>query len=385
MNFKRQDNETYVSFMKRIVNGVRVGEVSYEEMGDYLLGADNCYSSENLRKCYYLLDKIVDRLDDVICTGDEMLSEISRQKDELYKERVRLRDKVRARNKSLTEDARFENLCDILKERLDEMPPVVMESQQKIVNGTLEASLLVSDIHYGLKIDNMVNLYDKEVCRDRLNELADKTMYYCEKNKVGLLHVELLGDLCSGIINVSNRVEEEEDVIAQIVEVAELLAAMIRKLQTKIPKVDVYAVFGNHGRAIPNKKESLTRENLERLVFHYLKLRLPNVKVITSENEDLLTVKIAGRSMVLTHGTNDTPSSAVTNCVRVLGYKPDEIHMGHLHTFGWEDDNDSDVIVNGSLVGTDVYAMDIRKSTKPSQTLRIYDTDTICVKIILNE
>jgi hypothetical protein len=39
------------------------------------------------------------------------------------------------------------------------------------------------------------------------------------------------------------------------------------------------------------------------------------------------------------------------------------------------EENDITVVVNGSIVGTDDYAVSIRKNTKPCQVLRVYDRD----------
>ncbi len=47
-------------------------------------------------------------------------------------------------------------------------------------------------------------------------------------------------------------------------------------------------------------------------------------------------------------------------------------------------DSKCEIIVNGAVVGTDEYAVSIRRSTKPSQTLRIYDMDVCTYKIVLN-
>ena len=59
---------------------------------------------------------------DCVITDNDILKEIEKQKDELYKERVRLRDKQREINKCLCEESRFENLKEVLINTLSDMP-----------------------------------------------------------------------------------------------------------------------------------------------------------------------------------------------------------------------------------------------------------------------
>ena len=115
MQLIRHINESYTAYLKRVVQATREKQLTYEEMGDCLLGERNVYSSENLRKCFYALDIIADRLDeDIVITDNDVLAEIEKQKDELYKETQRLRDKKREIHNDLRKMARFENLENVL-------------------------------------------------------------------------------------------------------------------------------------------------------------------------------------------------------------------------------------------------------------------------------
>ena len=50
MPMERKSGESYVSYAKRLTNSVEDGIIEYKEYGDSLLGIDNNYSSENIRK-----------------------------------------------------------------------------------------------------------------------------------------------------------------------------------------------------------------------------------------------------------------------------------------------------------------------------------------------
>lgn len=379
MQLLRHINESYTAYLKRVVQATREKQLTYEEMGDCLLGERNVYSSENLRKCFYALDIIADKLDeDIVITDNDVLAEIEKQKDELYKETQRLRDKKREIHNDLRKMARFENLENVLIDKLSDTPsPSIIKNITYEPYKDVEAVLQISDIHYGIEINNSVNVFNKRIAQIRLETLAHRVVDYCKTHKVNILNIELLGDLISGYINVSNRVEQEEDLISQIIEVSNLLSSTINYLCSKIPTVNLYCVFGNHSRVNPNKKEHLNRENYERLIFKYIEMQTKGVSnFVTSENEDYLWYELGnGTKIVCTHGDKDTLSNIVTNYIALLGFVPNEIHLGHYHNFKIIEENDITVVVNGSIVGTDDYAVSIRKNTKPCQVLRVYDRD----------
>lgn len=381
---ERNDGEKFTPYFKRIVGLAADKRITYSEMGDALLGVANVYSEDNLRKAFYVLNKVCDKFEeDYITDSSDIIAEIEEKRDELYKARVKYRDKLREYNKKLTEEARFENLKDtLLMAVADNKSHLPVRKNVDYSPASIEASLIISDLHYGLKIDNQVNYYDTEVASERIAELVDKTIEYCKLYKVQTLHCCILGDIISGIIKVSCRVEQEEDFITQIINSAELLAEAVQRLAESIPEVRAYTVFGNHSRVMENKTENVNRENVERLLYHYMKAVLPkDIKFLTSMNDDYLVTKIAGKTVVMEHG--DKTKNPVIDYVNILGYVPDEIYRGHYHSFSVRNENDVQIITNGSVVGTDDYALSIRKSTKPSQTLRVYGRDISTFEIVL--
>lgn len=88
---------------------------------------------------------------------------------------------------------------------------------------------------------------------------------------------------------------------------------------------------------------------------------------------------------MLVHGDKDTPTNVLDNMVRTLGIIPKQIHMAHRHHIAANDDCDTEIIANGSVVGSDDYALSVRKVTKPSQVLIIYDKDVCIYKLVLDK
>lgn len=385
---ERREDESYLEYIKRVTLALEDKQINYLEWGDCVLGADNCYSMDNCRKGYYIVSKMLDKIDfSLDYSSDDMIKLIETQRDELYKERVKLRDQRREYNKILSNQARFEHLVDTMVEEIQCMQPLRFEykTHNNINIKQVEAVAMISDIHLGLQTDSQFNFYDIDTAINRLNQYKNKIIHYCIKHNVTKLNMEILGDCISGIIHGSVRVQQEEDVISQLMIVSEALSDMAIELQQYIPEVVVYNVYGNHSRLISAKKESISKENMERLISFYMRTRLGDkIKVIDGYTEDFLWYKIKNRTIVLTHGTNDKPTTALNNMIRILGFVPDEIHLAHRHHVETIDDCDTEIIANGSIVGTDTYAVDLRKATKPSQILRIYDEDICNYKIVLD-
>lgn len=297
--------------------------------------------------------------------------ELNDLKNEIYKERVRLQDANREKRNYLREQARFENLIEVLKENIVQIP---QEKEAKISQSYNDrnnvAVALLSDIHYGLQVDNNVNMYSTTIASSRLNFWSTQVIEYCQLYHVQTLNIVLCGDLISGLIKLSARVAQEEDVAEQITTISEILSQEITKINSKISFVNIYGIVGNHSRMNANKEDNIDSENFERLIFRYIELRT-GLKVIDSGHSDYLEFNVGGNNCIATHGHNDKFGNVVNDFSKVLGYIPDYIYMGHTHHLQVEENGQTTVIVNGSVVGADDYAVKIRKYTKPSQVLHI--------------
>lgn len=376
---ERKEKETYKSYLTRIINAKENGQITYEEMGDFLVD-DNRWNSDNWRKFYYIAKEVVKKLDeDIEYTQDDVIREMEDMKIEIYKEKVKLRDQRRELNKLHTKQARFENLVEVIKERLEEIGTLPREKYYKQLDKEKGATLMVSDLHYGIKVDNQFNYYDTEVAEDRLKQLTNKTIQYCKKHDISHLNIELLGDMVSGTIHTGVRVQQEEDIIQQIIDCAELLSNMVNDLAEHIENVTVYSVYGNHGRTEPNKHDAINRENYERLIYYFMKNRVKGVRFIDSQGEDFIKYYDFGKTFVISHGDKDKQATSIETYSKMLGEQVGEVHLGHFHEFK----EIGNVIVNGSIVGSDDYCVSIRKHSKPCQVLKVYGEDECTYKLIL--
>lgn len=325
----------------------------------------------------YFMDKATDEL------ADDMIDSLQKKKEEEYKERVRLQDARREYNKNLRLEARYDNLVDTIKEAMEYMPNLEFRCKDVDSDGA-KASLLISDLHYGALVDNPINYYDTEVCKERMDTLLNKTVKYCAIHRVKELYVNLAGDLVCGNIHLTSRVEQEEDVITQTMQVAELLSNFLSELSKHVDSITVVCVQGNHSRISPNIKDSLNQENFERIIFEYIKMRLPEIRMLRNGNEDWIAYNIGDKKIFLEHGDKSSVNSAKEKAVNMVGYAPDVILFGHFHHMEVNDKNGTDVVVNGSVMGVDSYAIKRRFNTEPYQVMQVYDgKDTCTYKLTL--
>ena len=390
---KRGENESLINYFNRITRDRKELDLSYEQWQELLIG-ENKYSSENCRKAYYIISPLLEILSEDeknrIVEGIESKEELERlikaNKEALLeneKMKIQYQDQRREYRKYVRESGRFDHLVSELTKSvkvLNKEKPLFNTHKQKIrILENNEAVLMTSDWHIGANFKNYFAEYSIDIAKKRIKELTEKTVEYCLANNVSTLHVELLGDSLDGSIHTSARIESEEDVISELMIYCEVLSEMINELSIFIPYIKVHSVIGNHTRITPNKKESITKENFERLVPFYLKARLTaidNVEIINSSIDDTIDVyEVKGQTIFCVHGDLDSPQNAVSKLSAMLKIFPDEVHMGPYHKHFEMDNYDMETVVNGSLKGCDNYAKEKRLSGSPMQKLIIYNED----------
>lgn len=377
--FDKLPNETNDDYINRIC-GIKeqlnlywqdVADICNEVCGyDYTEGY---YRKRHKRK---LVDSLAGALvedsiqqNDEIRTLEDVLADIRVAKQ-------RQTDERRASNAMLRRLSREETIKEIAIEAADRI------SDRIILDGKdydglhyyseKTAILNLSDWHYGIEIDNYWNKYSVEEAKKRINQVLQDAMAYCVRHKVSTLYVLNIGDLISGRIHNDIRIDNQEDVITQTIEVSEIMAEFLDKL-SKIVKVEFYSVSDNHSRIEPNKKESLDLESLHRIVPWYLKTRLAdNKNIIINDNKydsDIAIFDCDGWTVAMAHGNKDTISSITSNLSLMTGEHIDLICTAHMHHLSADEVNQCLVVSNPSLMGTDTYAKNKRLTSRPAQTL----------------
>jgi hypothetical protein len=375
---KRQERESVHDYLIRLFENKDEYEIDKFEITD-LLNAEmgSNYDESKWRKDYaqylkwkdYILNKNLD---------NDILDKYEHIRIESQKEKIRERDQKREYNKLIVNQARFEAIKDDVYSAILQLEKKKPLSFSPIFNGSSgkHGLALFSDWHYGMEVSNTTNVFNKQVFNQRVEKLVNKIIEYGRINKIDTLHVGQLGDLISGNIHVSTRVQSNEDVIEQTKYVSEVLAEVLSALANEFPYIKYYNVIGNHGRT-GNKHDVGIKENFEYLIPWFLEARLRdfnNIEIITDQ-DGYISTKIFNEEIVLVHGNYDRVDQCVTKLPQILGFVPSYIIGGHIHHNYEKEYGRTTVITNSSLIGADDYSMQGRYGAKPSQKLLIFDHD----------
>ena len=376
----RKDDETYVSYLKRIIKLVDDKTVNYSEMGDLLLGDKNCYSSDNLRKAFYVIEKIVDNIeDDCIVTDNDLVKLIEQKQQELNKDRVKFRDERNELNRVLREQARRESFVELVQRLFTEIEPDELKyTDKQYITSDNDLIVHLTDIHTGSGSDNYFNTFNDDVLEKRLCKFLDKIFEVKQRHKSENCYV-VIGEILSGLIHNNLRIENNENVISQFMTIATYISNFLEELSKSFKEVHVYVTAGNHSRVVANKGDSLDGENFDYLLPFYTRAKLQNYNnIVIHDNEiepSIAMFNVRGNNIMAVHGDRDTPANVVQNFTMMFGIKPDICLLGHRHTNGLSTVFDSKVIESGCVSGTDSYALSIRKKNKPEQTISVITED----------
>lgn len=392
-DLKKQENETYSAYKKRIVSCKKSRGLTWNDVRDYINSECNLDHDESVYRKYYkqLVQKgqvmDIDEIQDTIKEDTPDAEELSNILSQIQKERMKLSDERVQNNAILRRLSREETLIEIAKDAALTISDKKILPSYTGVNhspkGTASAILTLSDWHYGIVCDNYWNKYDPDIAELRIAKLKDKVIQRCLENNCKEIFVVNLSDLISGRIHLSIRLQNRIDVITQIIRVSEIMAEFLTDL-SKYMDVHYYDCLDNHSRLEPNKKDSLDLETLVRITPWYLKARLtsPNIHIHNNEfGDDIISFNCKGYEVIGVHGDNDKPIKVVDNLTLLTHKHYDLVLTAHLHHFGGDEKNQTMVISNGSLMGTDSYAEKLRLSSRPSQNLIIATEDSVAEAI----
>lgn len=295
---------------------------------------------------------------------------------EAEKAAIKARDERNELARIQRELARRESIIELVKEGIrHEVSPIIGYEPRDVKPSDCDLIIHLTDIHCGIEINNCFNKYNEDVLSERLGTYLYKTDEIRRRHGAENCHVLLGGDLVSGIIHSTLRLENNLDIVKQVKVVSFLVAQFLQKLSGMFGRVEVHSVPGNHGRIQPKKEDNLKGENFDILVPFILSLMLEKFKNvhIHEENieESVAMFNVRGQKVFGVHGDKDSMESVVQRLTMVWGMKPDIVLAGHRHTNGMRTVYDSKVIESGSLSGPDSYCMDKRLRNKPEQMVLV--------------
>ena len=293
------------------------------------------------------------------------------KRKELFKEKQQVRDEWSTLNRMMREEARIDTLKEVITTAAKELQPFKKVKYTGKKCADVEAIAMLSDLHIGVEFDDFCNKFNLDIAQKRVSKYIDDVKKYCALHKVRRLNIVNLGDMISGIIHTTIRIEQQFDVMEQVMKAGEIVAGVLNELQDAAPEVIYRSCTDNHARAIANKNEHIEKENFNRLIDWWVEPRLANTNV--KFVRDGLNYEIGkfdllnGKKVMFAHGHNDNTNKVFQNYVL----------LGHYHQEKVKNFQNMRVFINGSIVGTDDYAASKRYYTKPSQMLLVFDEDNV--------
>ena len=286
-------------------------------------------------------------------------------------------------------------IVDTVNTSLSKLPPPKIQPPKRTKNKKFneEVALLeFSDWHPGertlLKDTSGINTFDFPLFTKRAEILTNSTIECTDiirsRVPINKLVINMMGDLVTGenlFIGQSRSIDKI--LVDQVFDGAAVYAEKVLiPLAQVFPKIDVYCVWGNHGR-IGKKGEYHQRTNWDYVLYRYLSERLKNIKNITfhiSESNALLyrIPEIPEYTHLVVHG--DQIKSAATpfygleklsvKYVQLFNVPIHYTHCGHFHRPAQIDMPHGELIMNGSAVGADDFTVNFMQTgNHPKQLL----------------
>lgn len=311
----------------------------------------------------------------------EYLNKIYTAKNELRKSKQELCDERAALNRISREQARSESNFKILEEQIKENGKTIF-SPVKVNKYSSDNDLIVcvSDLHIGQDCNNGFGKYDSDVAKTRLEIYLEEILKIKQLNNSENVYIMLLGDLISGNIHITTRIENRENVIQQTQKAAELLSCFAYELSKNFNNVYVNSVPGNHSRV--GLKDEVTRnERLDDIIPWYMKAKLShldNVIFVDYNNYDetLASCTIREKEYWMCHGDYDKlDESGLSRLIMMTRRIPTGVFMGHLHECEYKTISGVKMIRSGSFCGSvDDYCVTKRLSGNPEQMVCVVDS-----------
>ena len=375
------NSESLDDFIKRLIENKQLYNISYYNISDIVYRETGFLRSEKYYRNYS--KKIISNKikNDINQNNEQIIST-------LQKEKIKYLDTINSYNRIARIEARDEFIKEILQadliKKLNLDKPFINKADNKSTSNQFEGILLLSDWHYGLEFENSVNSYSPEITDQRVLTLFQQVIESCDRFHIRKLHILNLGDMISGKIHVPIRIENRIDTITQLIKVSELLSDFLYNICFSGISVDYYSCTDNHSRISDNKADNLDSESLARIIPWFIEERLKNTsnfKIIKNNiSQDIIKFNVFDYNVVGLHGDNDKD---VLKSTKVF-FKDhiDLFCIAHLHHFTVDEDNNSILVRNGSLVGTDSFSYKLRKNNISSQTMIVASEDNI-IKAVL--
>lgn len=381
--YDRHENESFLDYADRLIDNYKMYDLDRVEIYDILF--DEMISSDESRKRLYGARAIIDKLKEEgfeKLTEDEMFKKLETKKMEIKSERVKLSTVRNDLNKKITEMSRRELLVE---EVLNVIPKVEKVDFKPLIQQDDNKSYMLnfSDIHYDYFFLSENNEYSIDILKERFNKLLGELVKTIEKEKISLLTVVNCGDSINGLIRISQLQTMRLGVVQSVVSFSRFMGDWLNELSKHVEIIYRHVPTSNHSQLrIFDKGRFIGGEDLELLIVNYIHDYLANndrVKVDINLDNEYITFNLQGYKIIAFHGHQFRKSDNVLEKINTVHRKfYDTIIFGHWHS-SYEKtlfegvDNNVELLVSPSIVGSDPYSDSLLVGAKSSAKLHIYE------------
>lgn len=376
--YKRFENESTDELIYRICQDKeKIG--TWQDVANIIneLTGDD-YGESTYRKKYQSFQKMLSANQSKFADSESQLREIEDQIRELERMKIQFRDERRSWNKQNYENSRFDEVMNLLIERMDNFAKIDFTSHPApLIDGDKNMIICLSDLHIGQSFSSYFGEFNSDIAKERLQKYMNEILNIARDNHVKKAYVFMLGDNISNSLHKTIEVSNKENVIDQLKLSIEYISSFCYELTKHFEHVYLASASGNHSR-LQAKDLAQHSERLDAFIawdvcrtlqyvdnFHSLLHR--------SIDDGIADVNIDGKTYLLIHGDYDTPTkSGYLNLSNIVGFFPDYICCGHKHFCFYS--QESKFIQSGSLASSgDDYCIEKRLSGKASQMVCIVD------------
>jgi len=398
---RKRNHESREEYVLRVYKKYIDNEIGMttKELGEFL----NIELEESLdesvrrKKAQLILDSnYTDAIYKIFGNSKKILNEIKGERKRLQKELRKIRDEKLEDKRDIRNESRVESILeymDIYTDRIAESNKFKLPIYKEPRKDSAKAILLLSDIHYGILIDNHWNKYSPEIAFQLADRLADEVVRYCRMYDIDELLFANLGDNVEGNLHTEARVESNRDLAEQVMEAPELISNIIEKIARQVNIVYISTV-DNHSRVNKKYKEHIESESWVKVIDRFIYNRFKDTDRVRFDNNSKIdptmsVIEFGGQTIVACHGHLETRNKTAlfSKMTKMVGKVPDKILMGHWHDFETWGNSVTRVIINGTMKGTDAYSKNKRLSSfnSKSQVLNIIDGSTeVLIDVDLN-
>ena len=224
MDYKKLIGESVKDYKIRLCSNKDIYNLSFQKIAELI----NFETGENkdestYRKWWNAYKEGVLDTEKKLLDNDEVLKEYESKRIEAEKARIRFFDQRTAYTKNIRNEARFDELKDIILDKLSIVEPYE-RNKKEVFFSKNDLLIGLNDIHFGSNIDNNWNKYNPDVAKERLDLYLSNIISIKNTHKSTNCYVCANGDLISGNIHPTIQISNKENVVKQIMGVSELIS-----------------------------------------------------------------------------------------------------------------------------------------------------------------